>query len=262
VFLRAESLEVRIAGRTLVRGLNLVVRGGERWGVLGRNGAGKTTLLHVLAGLRPPDAGRVLLDDEPVERISRRLLARQVGVLLQEETRDYWGSAREYAMLGRYPHSGGMFGPDVTDHEVVDRALAVMDLEQIANRAYRSLSGGERQRARLAALFAQHPLCYLCDEPLQQLDRPHQGAMLDWISRESRQRHAASLMVLHDLVFASRYCDRLLLLFGDGRHMSGACRDMLTEQNLRGLYGFPVEAHQLDGETVFLPTRNRGDGQL
>jgi len=260
--LRAESLEIRIAGRTLVRGLDLVVRGGERWGVLGRNGAGKSTLLHVLAGLRPPEAGRVLLEDEPIERISRRQVARQFGVLLQEETRDYWGSTREYALLGRYPHIRRMFGPDPTDHGVVDRALAVMDLEQIANRAYRSLSGGERQRARLAALFAQQPLCYLCDEPLQQLDLPHQVAMLDWISSESRQRSAASLMVLHDLVFASRYCDRLLLLFGDGRYMTGTCRDMLTEQNLRRLYGFPVEAHELDGETVFLPTRNRDHGQL
>ncbi len=87
--LRTESLEVRIAGRTLVRGLDLAVCAGERWGVLGRNGAGKSTLLHVLAGLRPPDAGRVLLDDEPVERISRRQVARHFGVLLQEETRDY-----------------------------------------------------------------------------------------------------------------------------------------------------------------------------
>ena len=260
--LRAESLEVRVAGRVLVQGLNLAAGAGERWGVLGRNGAGKSTLLHVLAGLRPPDAGRVLLDDEPVEQISRRRIARHFGVLLQEETRDYWGSTREYALLGRYPHVRGLFGPGASDHEVVDRALVVMDLEQLASRAYRSLSGGERQRARLAALFAQQPSIYLCDEPLQQLDLPHQVAMLDWISRESQQRRAASLMVLHDLVFASRYCDRLLLLFGDGRYMSGEREEMLTEKNLRALYGFPVVARELDGETVFLPARTSGNAQL
>jgi iron complex transport system ATP-binding protein len=260
--LRAESVDVRIGDRNLVDRLDLVVRAGERWGVLGRNGAGKSTLLHVLAGLRPPDAGQVLLDGKPVEQISRRQVARHFGVLLQEETRDYWGSTREYALLGRYPHTRRMFGPDATDHGVVDRALAVMDLEQFTSRAYRSLSGGERQRARLAALFAQQPLCYLCDEPLQHLDLPHQVAMLDWISQESRLRSAASLMVLHDLVFAGRYCDRLLLLFGDGRHMSGTCQEMLTEQNLREVYGFPVEAHELDGETVFLPMRAHDRGQL
>ena len=258
----AESLGVSIGGRVLVRDLNLVVREGERWGVLGRNGAGKSTLLHVLAGLRSPDEGKVLLDGESVGSISRRQVARRFGVLLQEETRDYWGSAREYALLGRHPHVRGMFGPDASDHEVVDRALAAMDLEQMAGRAYRSLSGGERQRARLAALFAQQPSCYLCDEPLQQLDLPHQVAMLNWISQESRQRRAASLMVLHDLVFASRYCDRLLLLFGDGRYLAGDRLEMLTEDNLCSLYGFPVQASELDGETVFLPARNSGNAQL
>jgi len=260
--LRAESLEVRIADRILVQELNLVVNPGELWGVLGRNGAGKSTLLHVLAGLRPPEAGRVLLDGDPVERISRRRVARYLGLLLQEETRDYWGSAREYALLGRYPHVRGIFGPDATDHEIVDRALATMDLRELAAHTYRSLSGGERQRARLAALFAQQPACYMCDEPLQQLDLPHQVATLDWVRQESQQRRAASLIVLHDLVFASRYCDHLLLLFGDGRYLSGKCEEMLTEENLHSLYGYAVEAHEISGETVFLPATSSSDAQL
>ncbi len=260
--LRAESLHVRIAGRVLVDNLDLVVQRGERWGVLGRNGAGKSTLLHVLAGLRRPDGGRVLYDEEPVERMSRRDVARHVGILLQEETRDYWGSARDYAMLGRYPHQRGVFGPAPEDRDVVDLALAGMDLDAIAGRAYRSLSGGERQRARLAALLAQQPDCYLSDEPLQQLDLPHQVAFLDWLARESRSRRSASLMVLHDLVFASRYCDYLLLLFGDGRCAQGSRDEMMTEENLRALYGFPVEVRTLDGEQVFLPVRSDIAAQL
>ena len=259
---KLDDINVDFGDYSILKEANLSIEDKERVCLIGRNGAGKSTLLHVLAGLRPPDAGQVLVDGKPVEQISRRQVARHFGVLLQEETRDYWGSTREYALLGRYPHIRRMFGPDATDHGVVDRALAVMDLEQFASRAYRSLSGGERQRARLAALFAQQPLCYLCDEPLQHLDLPHQVAMLNWISQESRLRSAASLMVLHDLVFAGRYCDRLLLLFGDGRHMSGTCQEMLTEQNLREVYGFPVEAHELDGETVFLPMRAHDRGQL
>jgi iron complex transport system ATP-binding protein len=260
--LRAESLHVRIADRVLVSELDLAIGRGECWGVLGRNGAGKSTLLHVLAGLRPPDGGRVLFNDEPVDRMSRREVARHVGILLQEETRDYWGSARDYAMLGRYPHQRGMFGPAQADRDVVDRALAGMDLDAIAGRAYRSLSGGERQRARLAALLAQKPDCYLSDEPLQQLDLPHQVAFLDWLVQESRRRRSASLMVLHDLVFASRYCDHLLLLFGDGRCAQGGRDEMMTEDNLRALYGFPIEMRIVGGERVFLPARTDSAAQL
>ncbi len=260
--LRTEAIEVRVGERVLVRALELEIGPGERWAVLGRNGAGKSTLLHVLAGLRSPGSGRVMVNGASVEMMSRRDVARQVGVLLQEETREYWGSARDYATLGRYPHQHGIFGPGPHDREVVERALAAMDLSEIAGRAYRSLSGGERQRARLSALFAQQPACYLCDEPLQQLDLPHQIAFLDWISSETRDRNAACMMVMHDLVLANRYCDHVLLLFGDGRYAKGSRDEMMTEANLNLLYGFPVKVCTVGGDSVFLPARSGSEAQL
>lgn len=260
--LRAEAIEVRVGDRVLVRALDLVVGAGERWAVLGRNGAGKSTLLHVLAGLRVPYAGRVTINGAGVEAMSRRDVARSTGVLLQEETREYWGSVRDYATLGRYPHQRGIFGPGEHDHDIVEQALAAMDLGSIAERAYRSLSGGERQRARLAALFAQQPACYLCDEPLQQLDLPHQVAFLDRISIEARSRHTTCLMVMHDLVLAHRYCDNVLLLFGDGSYISGSRDEMMTEANLRLLYGFPVKVCTFGDDRVFLPSRSGSQAQL
>ncbi|MGD2141305.1 MAG: ABC transporter ATP-binding protein [Burkholderiales bacterium] len=260
--LRTEALDVRIGSRLLVRALDLDVGAGECWAVLGRNGAGKSTLLHVLAGLRPAHAGQVTINGASVHAMSRREVARNLGVLLQEETREYWGSARDYATLGRYPHQQGIFGPGAQDRKVVDRALSVMDLDALSSRAYRSLSGGERQRARLAALFAQQPVCYLCDEPLQQLDLAHQMAFLEWIGGEARNRHSACLMVMHDLVLAHRYCDHVLLLFGDGSHASGSRKEMMTQANLHRLYGFPVKVCTVDGESVFLPVSPDSEAQL
>ncbi len=256
--LHADAVDVRVGERVLVRGLDLVVAKGECWAVLGRNGVGKSTLIHVLAGLRPADAGRVLIDGKPIAAMPRRNVARHVGVLMQEETREYWGSARDYTALGRYPHQRGLFGPGPNDGAIVERALATMDLDALASRAYRSLSGGERQRARLAALFAQQPACYLCDEPLQQLDLPHQVAFLEWINREVQRQQRACMMVMHDLVLAHRYCDRLLFLFGDGSYMQGRRDEMMTEENLRKLYGFPVQVRMIGNDSVFLPLR-RGD---
>ena len=260
--LRAEAIDVRVGERLLVSALDLAIGAGERWAVLGRNGAGKSTLLHVLAGLRSPHAGSVTINGVRVEAMSRRLIARSTGILLQEETREYWGSARDYATLGRYPHQRGIFGPGQTDHAIVAQALAAMDMHDIADRAYRSLSGGERQRARLAALIAQQPFCYLCDEPLQQLDLAHQIAFLDWISRQARDSNSACLMVMHDLVLAHRYCDHALLLFGDGSYAKGRRDEMMTEENLRSLYGFPVKVCTVDGDTVFLPSRSGSQAQL
>lgn len=255
--LRAEGVRVCVPGRLLVSALNLEILPGERWGVLGRNGAGKSTLLHCLAGLRMPESGRVFLHGAPIGSLSRRAVARSIGVLLQEETRDYWGSTRDYTLLGRYPHARSVFGPSREDHALVEAALGVMDLAVLGNRAYRSLSGGERQRARLASLFAQQPALYLCDEPLQHLDLRHQVTALDQLSARALAESACCVLVLHDLVFASRYCDRLLLLFADGRHALGPRDEVLTAANLEALYGFPVAMREIDGERVFLPARSR-----
>lgn len=253
--LRAEHLSLHLPERSLVRELDLEFRPGERWAVLGMNGAGKSTLIQVLAGLRRPEEGSVALDGTPVREQPRRTVARRLGVLLQEETREYWGSVYDYVMLGRYPHARNLFGPAVTDREIALAALSALDLAPLAARAYRSLSGGERQRARIAALIAQQPDALLLDEPLQHLDLAHQVALLEQLVAQSERRSALVVLVLHDLVFAMRYCDRALLLYGDGRHFHGPVAEICTPQRLGELYRFPLEAHDLQGERVLLPSR-------
>ena len=74
--LQTDALRVCIADVQVCDGLDLQVRPGESWCILGRNGAGKTTLLHTLAGLREPYGGTILLDDRPLQKLSRRHIAR------------------------------------------------------------------------------------------------------------------------------------------------------------------------------------------
>ena len=63
------------------------------------------------------------------------------------------------------------------------------------------------------------------------------------------------MIVMHDLVLAHRYCDRFLFLFGDGSYMQGRRDEMMTEENLRRLYGFPVQVRMVGNDSVFLPLR-------
>ena len=258
--LRAEELRLAYPGRTLVEGLSARFRPGEIWAVLGRNGSGKTTLLHALADLKRPESGLITLDDRAVGALPRRALARQIGVLLQEESREFWGSVRDYVLLGRYPHARSPFGWSEEDERIAERQIEAMHLGNLGGRAYASLSGGERQRARAAALFAQQPVIYLLDEPLQHLDLPHQVALLERLSFEARDRGAIVVMTLHDLLFAARYCGRFLLLFGDGRFSVGSADEALTAENLENLYGFPLTPVQAGGERLFLPARQSGGG--
>ena len=257
--LRTDGLRLAYPGQMLVDGLSIEFQPGEVWGVLGRNGSGKSTLLHALAALRPPEAGTVMLHDVMVGAMPRRALARHIGVLMQEETREFWGSVRDYVLLGRYPHARSAFGWSVEDERVARQEIDAMHLGGLDNRPFASLSGGERQRARVAALFAQRPAIYLLDEPLQHLDLPHQVKLLHRLSNEAHNAGAIVVMVLHDLLFAARYCSRFLLLFGQGRFSAGTPAEALSADHLGELYGFPLVPVEVGGERLFLPGRQSDD---
>jgi iron complex transport system ATP-binding protein len=258
--LRVDGLRLAYPGRTLVEGLSAGFRSGEIWALLGRNGSGKTTLLQALAALRRPQAGRITLNNMDVDAVPGRTLARHIGVLLQEESREFWGSVSDYVLLGRYPHARNPFGWSAEDERIARSEIEAVHLAPHCDRAYASLSGGERQRARIAALFAQQPAIYLLDEPLQHLDLPHQVALLERLSGEARNHGALVIMALHDLFFAARYCSRFLLMFGDGRSAVGAADEALTADHLSDLYGFPPTPVEAGGERLFLPARRSGPG--
>ncbi|HEX7953188.1 MAG TPA: ABC transporter ATP-binding protein [Burkholderiales bacterium] len=258
--LRTDGLRLAYPGRRLIDALSVQMRPGEMWAVLGRNGSGKSTLLHALAALRRPESGTVSVGGEQAGALSRRALARRIGVLLQEESREFWGSVRDYVLLGRYPHTRGPFGWSREDETIATREIAAMHLDGFERRGYATLSGGERQRTRAAALFTQRPDIYLLDEPLQHLDLPHQVAVLERLSAEARDRGAIVVMVLHDLLFATRYCNRFLLLFGEGRHRVGPAEETITAEHLGELYGFPLTQVEAAGERLFLPGRQSGQG--
>ena len=250
--LSCEHLTVAVGTRALCRDLKLTVATGELWAVLGCNGSGKTTLLHTLAGLAMPAAGEVDVDGRPLAEYGRRELGRALGILLQREDHEYWGTLSDYVKLGRYPHARSMFGPGAADEEAACRAIAAFDLTALAARPYATLSGGERQRARLAQLWAQDCSTLLLDEPLQHLDLRHQLQTLQLLREVTRVDGKCAAVVLHDLTFASR-CDRVLMLYGDGRYASGRTAELLQSHVLQALYGCRVHAYGTGADAHFIP---------
>ena len=126
------------------------------------------------------------------------------------------------------------------DTEIALQALAAMGLAGMEAREIHTLSGGERQRVALAALLAQEPRLYLLDEPLAHLDLNHQIATLELLSQRVRAEGSALAMVLHDPNLALRYCDQVVLLYGDSRHRVGSAADILDAATLSDLYGHPL----------------------
>jgi len=116
-----------------------------------------------------------------------------------------------------------------------------------------TLSGGERQRLAIATLLTQAAPLYLLDEPLAHLDLNHQIAVLELFAGAARDNGAGVIMVLHEPALAWRYCDRALLIHGDGRHELGPVRQMLTAEHLSALYQHPLQAVEIDGRIGFIP---------
>lgn len=238
MFLQTRNLTLQYPGKMLCRNLNLAVNPGECWAILGQNGCGKTTLIHALGGLHQLDDGneaRITVDGKPPQDWSRRELARNLGIMLQEEPGEFWGSVHEYVLLGRHPYVKNMFGWQVIDHEIATQAIERMELTSLAHRPLPTLSGGERQRARIALLLAQSPQCYLLDEPLQHLDLRHQLSTMTLFSELARQGKAL-VMVLHEVGWASRFCNHVLMLFDNGHVLAGSVDEVLNRDNLEALY--------------------------
>lgn len=251
--LAARQLVVEVGGRRVIDGLDLNVAAGECLGILGRNGAGKSTLLTTLAGLRPPAQGEVLLAGTPYPQLNPRAAALQRGWLGQFQQDPFGASVLETALAGRHPHLGRWDWESAADAAKVREALSLLGLAGMEQRQVHTLSGGERQRLALATLLVQAPGVYLLDEPLSHLDLNHQMAVLRLFSQLAHTQGAAVVMVLHEPALAHRFCDRALLIHGDGRCIQGTADETLTAAQLSELYAYRLRQISDGDQRCFIP---------
>ena len=244
-------MDVAVAGRTLVRGLELAAQGGEFIAVLGRNGVGKTLTLHTLAGLRAPAAGAVALDGRDLAAWPGRERAQRLGLLLQLTEDPFPSSVFETALIGRHPHLPFWQWEDASDLATARDALAAVGLAEFAGRAVESLSGGERRRLDIATLLAQDASVCLLDEPTNHHDPRHRNDVLA-LFRGRADAGGLVIAALHDATLAARVADKALLLFGDGRWRYGEAATILSDVNLTELYDVPVGELAWRGQRVFV----------
>lgn len=251
--LEARQLRVDIGDRTVVRRLDLAVARGERVAILGRNGAGKSTLLSTLAGLRKATGGDVLLGGNDAVRLHPRQAALRRAWLGQFQNDPFGSTVLETAMTGRHPHLGRWDWESKHDADLARGALKAVGLDGMEVRQIHSLSGGERQRLAIATLLTQAAPLYLLDEPLSHLDLNHEMAVLELFAGTARDCGAGVVMVLHDPALAHRFCDRALLIYGDGRIEQGAVDTLLTAETLSELYGHGLRQIDDCGHRCFIP---------
>ncbi len=238
--LRAEQIDFRYREVPVLRSVSLGLARGEMVGLIGPNGAGKTTLLRILAGLQPPQAGRVLLDGGELLTRSAVERARLLAYLPQGAPAHWPLQVERVVEIGRIPHRAWWQSLAAADQQAVDRAIAAADAESLRGRIVTTLSGGERARVMLARVFATEPGFILADEPVASLDPFHQLQVMSTL-----RAHAADgggvLVVLHDLNLAARFCDRLVALDRGQLVCEGSPRQVLQDPALAVAYSVRID---------------------
>jgi len=208
--LEVRDIHKNYAGKPLLKGVSFCVEAGETVCLLGPSGSGKSTLLRIIAGLEPPEVGRVLWDNQDMAGIP--VHRRNFGLMFQE-----------YALL---PHRNVAenvgFGlrmqalPRVEIQKRVAEALEKVNMSAFARRRVTDLSGGEQQRVALARTLAPRPRLIMLDEPLGALDRTLREQLVEELHRLLQTTGIPAIYVTHDQEEAFALADRLVMLH-DGR---------------------------------------------
>jgi len=226
--------------RPALNGVNMSAPSGNFYAVLGPNGSGKSTLMKGLLGIAKADQGRVLIAERNVSNWDRKALARVVGVVSQSETVSFPITVREMVGMGRYPHLGPLEGEGSKDKVAVHEALEVCDVTHLVNRDLSTLSGGELQRVRIARALAQEPMALILDEPTSSLDIKHAMEILELL-KQSVASGLTVILTTHGLDLAARFSDRMLLLSEGQVAAEGTPDEVVNEETLADVYGWPVK---------------------
>lgn len=221
--LRVEELSRRFGGVYAVRDVSFRVEAGELRGLIGPNGAGKSTLFHLIAGHLRADAGRVLLRDEPIDRLGPdRRAARGIAIVHQGARIFRRMSVRENVMVGAHGRSRHGFVEAALrlprcrreEREIRARADALLELVGLAglgDRPAESLPLGQQRSMQLARALAAEPAVLLLDEPASGLRRAEREQLVQLL-QNLRARGLTQLLVEHDVPLVTGLADNITVL--------------------------------------------------
>jgi iron complex transport system ATP-binding protein len=224
--------------------INLSLKRGRCYGILGPNGSGKTTLLDLLCGLSVPNQGTVCLHNTRLSQWQSRQLARTLALVPQDFVVRFGFTVREVVEMGRHPHLGRFASLPEQDHQLVDAVMEEMGIADFADRSVTRLSGGEKQRVAVARALVQSPEVLLLDEATSNLDIYHSLSILGLIRKRVQQRGLTVVAAIHDLNLASFFCDELIFLKNSRLICQGTVDEVLRAEVIREVYGIEAEVQQ------------------
>jgi iron complex transport system ATP-binding protein len=250
VALCAVNMSASLGKRLILSDLNVDLSAGRWISIVGSNGAGKSTLLKALAGLLPVQ-GEVRLFDKNIHTLPPRERAQQLAWLAQDETGALDMRVQDVVMLGRLPMQGLLGGIKAQDTAACEQAMQQTQTTEFSQQLLGELSAGQQQRVRLARALATQAKVLLLDEPLANLDPPHQ---IDWqhAIRDQVKNGTTVISVLHELPMALLSDELLILREGHVVHQ-GECSDPATHRAIEVVFDQRIRVLKVDEMWTTVP---------
>ena len=235
-------------GKTVVDGVSFELPKGKVISLIGPNGAGKSTVMGMISRLITQDDGSVDFEGKDMSKWKSRDLARRLAILTQSNHVQMKLTVRELVAFGRFPYSGNRITAE--DEEIIEKAIAYMELEEFEDRFIDELSGGQRQRAYIAMVIAQDTEYVLLDEPTNNLDIYHATNMMKIVRRLCDELGKTVILVLHEINYAAFYSD-YICAFVDGKISKfGTVEEVMTKENLSEIYRVDFEILEIEGKPL------------
>lgn len=243
-----KEITKRYDGKTVVDGVSFEIPKGKVLSLIGPNGAGKSTVMGMLSRLIARDSGLVDFEGTEITHWKSRELSKRLAILTQSNNVKMKLTVRELVAFGRFPYSGGRLTQE--DNEIIDRAIAYMELGDFEEQFIDELSGGQRQRAYIAMVIAQDTDYILLDEPTNNLDIYHATNLMRIVCRLCDELGKTVILVLHEINYAAFYSD-YICAFVDGKVAKfGTVQEVITKENLSDIYKVDFEIMQIEGKPL------------
>ncbi len=242
------NLKKKYDGKTVVNSVSFEIPKGKVISFIGPNGAGKSTVMGMISRLIVKDAGIINFEEKDLAKWNNKELAKKLSILTQHNNIQMKLTVRELVAFGRFPYSGNHLTEE--DVEMIDRAIAYMELQEFEDRFIDELSGGQRQRAYIAMVIAQDTEYVLLDEPTNNLDIYHASNMMRTVRRLCDELGKTVILVLHEINYASFYSD-YVCAFVEGKIAKfGTVDEVINKEVLSEIYNVDFEIIHVDGKPL------------
>jgi iron complex transport system ATP-binding protein len=222
------------------------VRKGDIFSLLGSNGAGKSTLIKCINRLLKIEEGHISINNQDIKSMGRNEIAKTIGYIPQMHKSTFQFRVLEVVLMGRTTHIGLLSSPGKEDIKIAEDALKKFGIYNLRDKSFNEISGGERQLVLFARVLAQQPSVLLLDEPTSHLDFGNQIKVLEVIEQMAKNG-LSIIMTSHFPDHAFLVSNKVAIMKNGSLIDVGVPNDVITNENMRAVYGIDVEVTYLGG---------------